>query len=255
MIGAIARALLVVVIAAAAGAAALAFSNAQPKQYGAISKLEFGRLAAPEYQLLGPGYSEPQVDENIRTSTEAADVGSYEVAQATAKAAPQFGPAGKIAGNISVSPVRDTLTVTVGARESTPQRAAQLANVYANQYIKLRRRRETAQARTIEKALKAQFNTLSHHDKVTGRGGGLLAQISVVDTLRRVGSGEPQLFETARPTAAPATPDTSKNVIFGIVFGLVIGIGLVALRAETSRRSTASRRGAAPARGDTATHR
>jgi capsular polysaccharide biosynthesis protein len=253
MVSVLARALLVVVVAAAAGAAALAFSNSQPKEYAADVQFAFSRLAAPEYQLLGPGYSEPQGDENVRIQTEAADVKSFDVAQRTAKAAPDLGyTAGQVAGHVAVGPVRDTLTVTITAKSSTPQRAARLANVYSQQYIKLRRARERAQAKTIEKALKAQFNTLSHHEKVTGRGGGLLAQINLVDTLRRVGSGEPQIIEGARASFAPASPNTVKNVLFGVVFGLVVGIGLVALRVETKNRSSsAARRGAVPARGDT----
>ena len=38
----------------------------QPKRYSAEMRLEFGRLVSPDLQLLGGGYSEPQMDENIR---------------------------------------------------------------------------------------------------------------------------------------------------------------------------------------------
>jgi uncharacterized protein involved in exopolysaccharide biosynthesis len=67
----IARALLVVAIAALAGAAALAFSSSQPKEYSAVERFAFGRILSPELQALGAGFGEPDVEEDIRTLTEA----------------------------------------------------------------------------------------------------------------------------------------------------------------------------------------
>jgi capsular polysaccharide biosynthesis protein len=255
--GIVLRVALVVFLAAVAGAAAIAFSNSQPKEYAAASALGFGRLASPELQLLGPGFSEPQIDETVEINTDAAEVNSFDVAVATAQAAPdlRYTP-GQVAGKVHATGNRDTLIVTVSATSSTPERAARLANVYTRQYLKLRRASERERATTVKRALRAQYSTLTRREKATGRGGGLLAQINTVEVLRRVGSGEPRIIETARPSAAPASPNTSRNLLFGVLFGLAVGIGLVALRAETKSRSRGSgRRGAAPARGDTVTPR
>jgi polysaccharide biosynthesis transport protein len=253
------RVLLVLVLAAVAGAAAVAFSNAQPKEYASAMRLGFGRLASPEFQLLGPGFSEPQVDDTVEINTDAAEVNSFDVAAATAKAAPDLHyNAGQVARAIDATGNRDTLIVTVLARASTPQRAARLANVYAQQFLALRRAGERKRATSVKRALRAQYRTLTKKEKASGRGGGLLAQMNTVEVLRRVGSGEPRIIDHARPSGAPASPNTLRNVLFGVLFGLAVGIGLVALRAETKNRGGgggARRRGAAPARGDTVTPR
>ena len=241
MTRALLSALLVVVLAAVAGAAALAFSNAQPKTYAADVKLSFGRLVSPELQLLGAGFSPPQVDENVEIQTEGAEVASFDVARATAAAAPDLGlTPGAVSGDVTVTPVRDTLTVTLVARESTPERAARLANVYAQQYLKIRRQREANRAKQAQTVLKRRLSQLRRPDKRGVRGAGLRDQINTLAIMRRLGSGSPQVIEAARAGGSPASPDTLRNVLFGVLFGLVVGIGLVALRIETSRRAGAS---------------
>jgi capsular polysaccharide biosynthesis protein len=253
VIGFLARAALVLLVGALAGAAALAFSNSQPKQYSSEMQLGFGRLMSPELQLLGPGVSEPQVDADVRIQTEAEDVKSFNVAQATAKAEPQLGyNAGQVAGHISVAGVRNTLVVAVTAKAPTPRGAARLAQAYGEQYIRLRRHRERRRALRVEDALKKQLNTLTKAQKKGVQGAGLRSQIHAVEALREVGSGSPQIIENARATALIATPNTLRNVLFGVIFGLAVGVGMVALRSESRSRAAAAAARRAPRRDETA---
>jgi hypothetical protein len=246
--GILVRALLIVVIAAGAGVAAYAFSKQQPHDYTAVLKFAYGRLVAPELAVLSPNLGDPQIDENVRIQTEAAQLDSFDVAVATSKAAPELGTPGRIAAAVAVGAVRDTLTIDVTATADTPQKAARLANLYGQQYLVLRRQQVAARSKRVVKGLKARLRGLTRDQRKSLPGASLRDQINVEQTLGRLGTGEPLLFQEARPSFAPRNDQTSRNVLFGLVFGLVVGIGLVALRTETTRRSDASV-GRVPARG------
>jgi uncharacterized protein involved in exopolysaccharide biosynthesis len=243
------RVVLVLIIAALAGAAALAFSKSQPKEYQSRLRFEYGRLVSPELQILGPGFAEPGMDENIRAQTEAAAVSSYNVAVATAKAAPNLGTPGQISAHVSAQAVRDTLTVELIARAPTPVGAAQLANTYAQAYLGLRRQRERRRAANAEDTLKKTLVQLPRVDRLGFPGQSLNGQIAGLEILRRNGTGNPQIIEQARPNYALASPLTQRNVLFGVLFGLAVGIGLVALRSDgRSRVASAARRGSTAVR-------
>ena len=238
------RVVLVLLLTGLAGGAALAYSDTQPKEYASSMRLGFGRQFSPELQILGgPAFGESQVDPNIRMQTEAAAVGSFDVATATAKAAPDLGyTPGAVSSRVTVGPIRDTLTVGITARASTPQKAARLASVYGQQFIAMRRARERARATEAQRVLKARLAHLPRQEVRAPQGNGLRDQINTLEVLRHIGSGIPDILEHPRVTFAAASPDTLKNVLFGVLFGLVVGIGLVALRSEPRTRATAAAR-------------
>lgn len=231
------RIVLVIIVALLAALAGLAFSASQQKEYSSQLRLSFARFQSPEIQVLGPAFAPPQVDENVRIQTEADDVSSYDVAVATSKANPRLGTPSAVASAVSVGPIRDTLVVTVAARASTARLAAQIANTYGEAYLALRKKREANQAKAAEAVLKRRYDNLPAAEKRGIQGGGLRDQINQLEVMRGVGTGNPQIILHARPSAAPASPDTTRNVVFGLLFGLVVGIGLVALRTESPARA------------------
>jgi uncharacterized protein involved in exopolysaccharide biosynthesis len=237
------RILLVLVLAAVAGGAALAYSSTQPKNYAAGMRFGYGRTVSPEFQMLGAGFLEPQIDENIRVNTEATEVGSYDVAIATAKAHPEFHyTPGDVQSHVTATPVRDTLTVWLAATADTPEKAARLAAAYGQAYLTLRRQRERARATAAITALQTQLATLPRDQKAGVQGGGLRGQISALNVVRSVGTGEPQVLEAAHASSVAVSPNTLQNVGFGVLFGLAVGIGMVALRSEGRSRSRAATR-------------
>ena len=240
----IARVVLVLCVTAFAGGAAIAFSDAQPREYSSAMRFSFGRLLSPELQVLGSNFADPVPDAAIRLQTEAATVASFDVARATAAAAPDLGySAGQVAAHIDVQPIRDTLVVAIAAHSSTPERAARLAGVYGEQFLRLRREGDRRRAAVVQQALKAELASLSRREELGLKGGALRDQLGTVAVLRRVGTGSPQVIERPRTSGAPSSPDTTRNVLFGILFGLALGVGMVALRAESrSRAAGAARR-------------
>lgn len=239
------KVILVVLVTALVGGVAYAYSKSQPREFQSSAQLEFGRLLAPDLQVLGtPG--DPQIDEEVRINTEAASVDSFDVARATERRAPQLGyNARQIHALVNATAVRSTLVVKITAIASSPRRANRLANSYAEAYVRLRRQRDATRARTGERALRARLSSLPSRGARGPIGATIRNQISALGVLRRVGSGSPQIIERAQATGAAAKPQTRRNVLFGIVFGLVAGLGLVALRSPAGRT-----RGAAVVQSD-----
>ena len=253
MLSVVVRVLLVVVIACLAATAAYAFSSSQEKEYEAVERLGFSRILSPELQALGPEFAEPDVEEDIRMSTEAATVAANEVADATARAYPDLGyTGGQIASRVSAAPVRTSLILEVRARASSPQLAARLAAAYVEEYISLRRARERRQATAVERVLKPRLDRMNERERATLAGSNLQDRLSDLEVLRRNGSGIPKVVEGARASGTSVKPQTRRNVIFALVLGLVVGIGLVALRSEGRSRArvAAARRAAARGRDD-----
>jgi capsular polysaccharide biosynthesis protein len=240
----LARVLLVVVVTLLVGAAALAFSEAQDPQYKATARFAYGSLLSPEVRILGGAFGEPDVDEEIRIATEAARVNSFDVARATANATPELGyTAGQIAARVQAAPTRGTLVVSLTATGSSAENADRLARAYADAYLQLLRDRERSRSGAVKRALRTRLNSLTQADQAGPLGAGIRNQLSQVDVLGRVGSGSPQLIESARASSAPAQPQTRRNVLFGLLFGLAVGVGLVALRSESRTRAAAAVKG------------
>jgi uncharacterized protein involved in exopolysaccharide biosynthesis len=249
------RVLLVLTVALLAGAAAVAFSSAQEREYEATVHFAFGRFLSPEYQILGPDFGEPSVDEEVRIQTEASGIGSFNVARATAKVAPRLGyNADQIAQRVSVKPTRGTLIIVLTARASTPQQAAQLARTYARQYLARRRKRERARAGKVARTLQSRFAALPRLARRGVQGQALRDQLTTLAVYRRLGSGTPEIIQGARASFSPARPQTTRNVLFALLFGIAVGVGVVALRSESRARAAiaAARRASGLARGEPA---
>jgi uncharacterized protein involved in exopolysaccharide biosynthesis len=241
----------VVLIALACAVAAYAFSKSQPETYEARAAFAVGRIGSPGLSILGPDFTEPDVEEDIRVATEADRLESLDYAVATARSHPELGlTPGEIAGRISAQPTRGTLVVELTATGPTPQAAARLGRAYSQVYRRELRDAERDQARDIERALEARLQSLSPGGQRGPRGAGIRDQLSAVHVLQRVDTGSPELIESARASQKPAKPLTTRNVLFGLLFGLVAGVGLVALRSDSRVRSAMTPgRGARVARG------
>lgn len=241
------RVLLIVLVALAVGAAALAFSSGQPRTYQAVSLIEYGRVLPAAYQVLAPFNGQPDIDEEVEIQTKAAEVGAFEVAAATAKAAPDLGfNAGQIDARVNATGRRSTSLVVVTSEGTDRQLAERLGRAYVTQYFRLLREHERAFALRVQRALETRLNGLSTNDDRGPIGATLRSQIGAVRLVAAVGTGTPRLIEAARAGGAASKPQTRRNVLFGLLFGLAVGIGLVALRpmsasAGAERERTAER--------------
>jgi capsular polysaccharide biosynthesis protein len=237
-LGVLVRVLLVAVIAAGVGVAALLFSRAQPTRYQAEAKLTFSAATRPELQVLGSGFSRPTIDPVTFTATNAELVASHRVAAEVADARPELGlSADEVADRISVSPVSGTELVEVRASGETPGAARELAQTYLTEFRRWFRSRERSRAREVRRVLADRYDEFSQSQRESDTGASVRDQLSALTILEEVGSGSPDVVEGAHGSGSPQQPQTRRNVLFGVIFGLAVGIGLVALRAELTRRT------------------
>jgi capsular polysaccharide biosynthesis protein len=224
------RAALVLVLAAIAGAAALVLSSRTEKSYTATSQLTYGVTLRPELQALGAGTNDATQDVT-RINTETAVLNSYDVAQRTAKANPGLQmSANEIHSHVKATAVTDSLVANLVATDTSDPKATQLLRAYRSQYLKLRQTQTKQRAKQVENDLKAELASMPASQRTGSRGAQLRQQLGALAALKRSGSGVPEVSQDAYAPSAAASPNTTRNVLFGILFGAALGIGLVALR-------------------------
>ena len=238
------RVLLVAVIAALVGLAALVFSRQQQPEYSASSDLLVGSAVRPELAILGPPFTGDGTDNAIRMNTAATVAGSHAVAAATAKAKPDLGyDADGVAARVHVAALPQSQVLRITATGPSAGKAAALLSAYRRQYLASERQRQRRNARRVLADVQRRFADLPAGDQTGPLGASVRNQIAALRELERVGS-VPEVIDPLNASAAPSTPKTGRNVLFGVLFGLAVGIGLVALRSELGKRSGAG----APAR-------
>jgi capsular polysaccharide biosynthesis protein len=240
VIGLIVRVLLVAVIAAAVGVGALLFSRSQPTEYQATTKISFSSALRPEVQVLGAPFVRPNIDQDVFTATNAQWVSSRHVARMLAAEQPGLGlTEDQVASRVSVAPISGTEIVALRATGNSRRDAELLARSYTAMFEQWFEDRQMTRAKTVEDVLRTRYEGLTRVQRRSGTGSTIRDQISVLEVLSKVGSGSPEVVETAHASASPEQPQTRRNVIFGIVFGLAVGIGLVSLRSQLRPRAPA----------------
>jgi capsular polysaccharide biosynthesis protein len=242
------RVALVLVLAAIAGAAALVLSQRTEKSYTATSQLVYGVTLRPDLQALGAGTNDATQDVT-RINTETAVLNSYDVAQRTARANAGLGmSANDIHDHVRATAVNESLVANLTATDTSAQKAMQLLRAYRAQYLKLRSDQTKQRAAQVENDLKAELASLPSSQRTGSRGAQLRQQLGALAALKRSGSGVPEVSQDAYAPSSAASPNTTRNVLFGILFGAALGIGLVALRPV--RRAEADGHGDGGANGN-----
>jgi capsular polysaccharide biosynthesis protein len=234
------RLLIVVLVTVIAGGLAYAFSERQQTRKVATASLVFGQ-PRPEMQIVASGFSSGDQSSQLVPSTNAGLVSADDVVQATAS---KLGmTAQQVRNDVKVSSRQNSQIVDIKASRPSAAQAAQLANTYANAYV---RRAETDQRRRasqVRAALEKQLAALNKSTTTTNSLGNtssapadnLRSAIAAESALARTGSGSPSIASNASATDTSTSPQTKRNAIFGAVFGLVLGIGIASL-AGGSRR-------------------
>ncbi len=228
----IAAAVFVAIVTFIVAAAAYAMSSQQAKQYSATAKLLFSPTPRIDLQVLGVNPGSPP-DATTQTATDQGLVASGDVADATASQLPGYS-SGEVSSHVAVVNERGTFIIDVTATAANAVQASTLANAYANAYLKVTQGQDAARASQARAALAGEYAHLSRADKAGQQGGALMAQMGQLGVIQRIGTGSPQLFQSAAPAGAPSAPQTTRNVLFGALFGLVLGIALVSLRLRLS---------------------
>ncbi len=213
-----------------AGAVA-AFSYRSRDNYQSTSRLLFSQISGPDLNALG--LLPVAVDAATQIADDTALVGSRRVAQVAARTL-----------GVSVNSVQSDVAVTGGkagdvinvtATTHPAQRAAALANAYADAAVALAQADQTNRARLTANSLTAQFHKLSPSTRKSGVGGALLIRIAQLRALQAAGTGSPEILQAGYVPSGPSG-NPLQAVALGVVLGFLLGVGLALLREQADQR-------------------
>jgi capsular exopolysaccharide synthesis family protein len=216
-------------------AVAVFFSIREQKEYTASASLLF-RDPGFAQTLFGSSVLSQGTDPALDAATNIKLVTQGVVADATARALGGDLTGSQIAGAISASSEGQSNVVSVSARDHSPQRAATIANTYAEQYIALRQDADRAKIAQGVSLLQKDYKNLSPAARVGPVGRGLQQQLNKLQTLASVQTGNAELTQPADVPSSPSSPRPVRNGIFGGLLGLVLGIGAALLFERLDRR-------------------
>jgi capsular exopolysaccharide synthesis family protein len=239
------RWLVILLVMLLAGGAAAAVVYLQSDKYESTAKLLFRQTIGPELNAIGLQPGAPDADNLAAANVEL--VGSRRVAIATSRELQSRGvdmSPSDVEGDVNVFAAKDTEVVDVTATADSAERAALIANVYAEQAQRLadldQKRLAERALRNVEEqiqALPAGAGTATAPD--TGGEPNTALKLrndaARLRTLADVGTGSPQIIQPGYEPEDP-TGNPIQTIVLGLLLGIVLGVGLALLREQADRR-------------------
>src|SRR5437764_3662236 len=141
---------------------------------------------------------------------------------------------GEIVGEITTSADTNTNFLMINAEDRSPQRAAAIANAFA-QAIAINR--QNAAVQQLNSAIKGIRTQISHLGVVASSPNSpeastlsqLEAQLNQFRAARATQSGQAAILQSAVPSSTPAGPQPRRSVELAALIGLLLGLGAVVL--------------------------
>ncbi len=228
------RALLVVFCALLVAAAAFGYSKLQTKEYTATASLVFHNTPLSQQVAgLAPSSSTSQL---AQQNSNVELVGLGDMAAKTAKRLDL--PEEEIRDAVEVNGQGESNVAAVSATSTSPQQAAEIATVYAEEFVK---EQQQANRRFFASALALvhrQLEELPASQRFGPVAVPLQNRAQALELLEGLKYDNVQLAQRALVPSSPSAPKTARNTVLGLVLGLMIGLGLafVLERFERDRR-------------------
>jgi len=214
-------------------AAALAYSLQQDEQYTASAGLLF---TDPVAQVGESGFNAATLDPGRVAATNSALIQLPAVATYAARKADGIS-AGEIRASVTVDTgAGDADLATIEAVSSSPERAARIANAYAEGYIDFRRDAERASIASTIRQLRANLAALPADRQGSPEAERLRSQITALEAAAAMRTGGAELVQPAMPPTEPSAPKTLRNVVLAAIVGVVLGFLVAALVDRIDRR-------------------
>jgi uncharacterized protein involved in exopolysaccharide biosynthesis len=216
------RALLVVFCALLVAAAAFGYSKLQTKEYTATAALIFHNTPLSQQVAgLAPSSSTSQLAQQ-NSNVELVGLGDM-----AAKTAQRLGlPEEEVREAVSVNGQGESNVASVSATSTSPQQAAEIATVYAQEFVK---EQQGANRRFFASALALvhrQLEELPAAQRFGPVAVPLQNRAQALELLEGLKYDNVQLAQRALVPSSPSTPKTARNTALGLVLGLMIGLGL-----------------------------
>jgi receptor protein-tyrosine kinase len=123
--------------------------------------------------------------------------------------------------------------IRITVSDPNPQRAAQLANAFAQQFIAFRAQGDVQSIAATETDLRNQLNSLPR-DSADRQ---VISQsLQRLATLRALANGDARVISSAETPNAPSNPSSKQLLVLAIVLGLAVGLAAAFLLESIDRR-------------------
>jgi capsular exopolysaccharide synthesis family protein len=222
-----------VLVAMIAGAAiSLGVALASTKQYTAESSL---LIRSSNLQTLIDANASANSEDPARlAATNLLLVTSSAVAKQVQTALRTNESASDLSAQVSASANPDADIITIQATDPDPNRAARIANAFADQFVAFERAQSQQQAAAGAARLRSEIASLPAD--ATAQRAQLLTALHNVLALQAVTTGDATVVDRATPPSSPSSPNYKKAAILGLIAGLAIGLAAVFLMDLFDRR-------------------
>ncbi len=145
---------------------------------------------------------------------------------------PPANPA-QITGEVSATGDVTTNFIRITATDRSPQRAAAIANAFAQAISKHLQQSAVSEITTTVKGLQLQ---LSHLSKTDATRPALQQQLNQLIASKKTQGGEAAILQAATPSSTPSGPHRRRAIELGLLIGILLAIGAVALAESGDRR-------------------
>lgn len=221
-------------------AASLAFSLTAHKQYSATAQL----LVQPSLDTGGLGTAQLQPVTQTEVETELQLVTSAPVQQAVRE---RLGST----PSVSASQVGQTNVIDITAISRVPSQAADIANVYATDFVQYRQAVASRSLAVAEAQLRSQISSIEQQlsslkgartspeaSALLNQEAVLKEQLAQMQVSGAVDTSDVALVTPAQTPASPSSPKPAQDALLGLVGGLAVGLGAAFLRESLDDRLT-----------------
>lgn len=228
------RALWILLCFALVAVAAYGFSKYQTKQYTATASLVFSnnQLGQQVAGLAVASSTSQQAQEN--TNLKLVKLG--DMATKTAAALGQGLTKQQVSAKLSVSGEGESNIVNVSATATSPTLAADIANTYADQFVKEQQNSNHAYYASALALVNKQLAGLSPRQRAGAAGLALENRAQSLGTLAELRNGNVQVAQAATAPTSPSSPRVSRNTFLGGIVGLLLGLIVAFLLERFDRR-------------------
>jgi capsular exopolysaccharide synthesis family protein len=215
--------------------AAIGFSLLQKKQYTATSQILFQDNTFDQ-ELFNSTVVEPDDDPQADQATNQHLVQLPIISKRTASAIGTGVTPSEVQNDMSISPVGQSNVVEISVTNPSPALAAQIANVYATQYVLFRQQSDRAQIVGAQQLIQNELARLTPQQRASSQGTSLSSRAEELKILAALQTGNAQFVQAANVPSAASIPKTKRNAILGFVVGVLLGVGLAFLLERLDRR-------------------
>ena len=217
---------LIVLCAVVVAGAAFFVSMRQTKEYTATSSLVFSNDSLSQ-QIAGLSASTGTTSGELAAQANNLElVSGGNAAAKTAKLLDHGLTTGEVAGSLSISGQAESGIVTIASTTTSPTLSAEIANTYAEQFVKEQKGANNRYFKSALAVVHKQLLRLTPTQRIGPDGLQLQNRAQTFALLKELDYGNVSVAQQAAPPSSPSSPRTKRNTALGLFLGLLIGFGL-----------------------------